>query len=389
MLRDFLSNQTKRNQSKKSLYQLIHREGPISKVELLKLFTVPQTTLTRMITELEGNGWLCSGEIGQPNGGRPPILYKVEANAGHLIGIEIARIHVQVLLLDLEFKVIDRERFFLTLDHTPEITIPLILSDMRKLLQRNCLSVEGIIGVGIGAVGPLNREKGLIINPESFLAKGWNDVDIVSEINKEFAVPIVLNNGGNTAAIAEYHAQSFTKENLLYSISGYGIRCGYIQAGTSLNSRQGDASSYGHMIVNPEGRLCSCGKKGCLNAYSSFGAMFERISERNCSVVVKSTDQLIEALHQKNQVVVDVVYEAAYYYGLAVANMMNLLHPDLVILQGKLIEESESFFNKVTEVAMKYKYSNSIHVTSIQKGYLGRDATAIGAGIEVFNSLFD
>ncbi len=340
-----------------------------------------------MVAEFEGNGWIRSGGFGQPSGGRPPVLYKVREDAGYFIGIEIARV-VQVLLLDLEFNILNRKKFSVTVEHTPEITIPFIINMMKQLIQTHQISVSDIIGIGIGAIGPLDRNNGRMINPESFIASGWDNVPIVNEIKKEFPVPILINNGANTAALAEYQAQLFSSENLLYCISGYGIRCGFIQAGISLNSRQGDASSYGHIIVEPGGRLCSCGKKGCLNAYSSFGAMFAQIKREVPSMELTSSGQLVEALNQNVHIVEKVVQESAYYYGLAVANMINLLHPDVVLLEGKLIKESEAYMNDVISIATEHVYSNRRRDITIRKGQLGRDAVAVGAAVEVFHSFF-
>ncbi|WP_209123609.1 ROK family protein [Alkalihalobacillus sp. BA299] len=314
-------------------------------------------------------------------------MYKVQKDSGFLIGIEIARV-VQVLLLDIEFNILNRKMFSVTTEHTPEVTISIIIDMIKQLIQTHQLSANDIIGIGIGAVGPLDRKNGRMINPESFIAPGWDNVPIINELQKEFPVPIIINNGANTAALAEYQAQLFSSENLLYCISGYGIRCGFIHAGISLNSRQGDASSYGHIIVEPGGRLCSCGKRGCLNAYSSFGAMFEQIKREVPSLELTSSSQLVEALTQKVQIVEKVVLESAYYYGLAIANMMNLLHPDVVLLQGRLIEESGAYLNKVISIATDHAYSSRSQDIIIRKGQLGRDAVAVGAAVEVFQSFF-
>ncbi|MCK0471804.1 ROK family transcriptional regulator [Alkalihalobacillus sp. APA_J-10(15)] len=387
MFREFLLDPSKKNANKKALYELIHRKRLVSKGDLLDAFAVPQTTLTRMIHDLERKGWIQSGGIGPSKGGRPPVLYKANPLSGYIFGIEIAR-SVQVLLLNLEFAVIDKKVFLVTKKFTPDEMMSRIMNDMKQMMANHQLNDSDLVGIGVGAIGPVDREKGKMIHPESFRSFGWEEVSIVGKMEQQFHVPIILNNGANTAAIAEYKIQEYSNKNLLYCISGYGIRCGIIQAGSSLNSKQGDASSYGHMIVQPGGRMCTCGKKGCLNAYSSFGAMFDLVQQIDSSLVLTSPENLIDALQNGEPTVEAVTHEAAYYYGLAIANMVNVLHPDVVLLQGKLIEQNERYLNRVIAVAKEHIYASHLTDLHIGKGKLGREAVAIGAAVELFQGFF-
>nr|WP_269431683.1 ROK family protein [Bacillus sp. JCM 19034] len=291
---------------------------------------------------------------------------------------------IQVLLMDLHFTVIEKHVFPVTKEMTPNRVISQVIERVWHMMKGHQLKEADLIGIGVGAIGPLDRKKGCMIHPESFRTFGWEEVPVVEPLQRVFNVPIVLNNGANTAAIAEYRIQDYTNQNLLYCISGYGIRCGIIQSGTPLNSKKGDASSYGHMIVLPGGRTCTCGRKGCLNAYSSYGAMFEQIEQIDSTLVFTSSEEMIDALNNSDPAVVSVVNEAAYFQGLAIANMVNILHPDVVLLQGNIIEKSDSYVKKVIEVAKEHIYSNHLKSLYIGKGQLGREAVAIGAAIELF-----
>lgn len=388
MLNEFLKDNSEKNQVKKQLYRLILQTGPVSKVELLKTYRVPHTTLTRMIHELEGKQLVGIFGFGESSGGRPPVLYDVVPSAGFLIGIEIAHTHVQILLTDIKFNVIAQSKFLLTPIHTPEVTMKTMIECIHHLLKEHFVQTESLLGIGVGSVGPLDRENGLILNPEALPAQGWEQVQITSKLKEEFNIPIVLNNGANTAALAEFHFRNFQEENILYCINGYGLRCGYISKGQLLNMKEGDASSFGHIIIETNGRPCICGKNGCLTSYASYGAILNRIREKQDTKnkEYENIDDLIQGFENRNPLVHDAIMESAFYFGVGLANMINTMHPDVIILHGKLVYQCEEYFEEVVQTAIHYKY-NRAGTTEIKKGSLGENATAIGAAIQVLYQL--
>lgn len=378
MIRSFLEDASEKNQLKKSLYRIIHWEKSISKMNLLQQFHVPNSTMTRMITELESRGLVKQCGLGQSSGGRPPVLYEVVPSAGFLIGVEISRTHVGIILVNLKFEVIRREQFTLSNRHNPQLTISLIIENIKILLSE--YQISSLLGIGIGAVGPLDRDNGIILNPESFPSKGWRNVPIVKLLKEKFPVPVILNNGANTAAIAEYYVRSPSKESILYCISGYGIRYGFVQDGQLLNKKQGDASSFGHIIIKTDGLPCTCGNKGCLTSYVSFGTLFDRIKKKGGNPY--TIDHL---LNNKDPLIDEIILQSARYYGIGIANMINILHPDVVILHGKLISNYKNYFTEVVQVAKEKSYSD---IVGIRKGDLGDKATEIGAAIQLFDYFF-
>lgn len=388
LLKDFLEDYSAKNKIKKDLYAFIQKNPLTSKVDFLKELNVPQTTLTRMINELEEKRLIRVGGHGESNGGRPPVLYEVVPQMGFVVGIEISRTHVNLSLLNVKLELIDQTRFIMTRAHTPELTLNQVKRSLSKLLELHNINESLLLGIGIGAVGPINREEGIILNPEGFLAGGWQDVPIKKIIQDTFPVPVILNNGANTAALAEYEDQVH-KESILYCISGYGVRFSYLNQGEFLNLKEGDTSSYGHIIIEPNGRQCVCGKKGCLNAYVTFDSILNRIKEINKdnNLATSTIDDLLDNLDHDD--IQSELLESAYYYGIAIANMINILHPRTVVLQGKLIYHSESYFNKVIDVAKTHLHSQSAENTVIKKSHLGKGTVSIGAAIQLFRNLLN
>ncbi|MBU9712588.1 ROK family transcriptional regulator [Evansella tamaricis] len=389
MLKNFFRDSSVTNNFRKDIYRYIHASEPVSKVDLLAHFDATQTTMTRLIDDLENRKLIRRCGYGKSIGGRPPVLYEINRKSGYVFGVEIARTHVKIVLLDASLQMVEERGFPLTPEDSPNITVSKLILHIHKIMKLHNVSDNLMIGIGIGSVGPIDRREGVIVNPESFPAKGWKDVPIVKMLNAEFSVPVTINNGANTAALAEYQLRK-TDESLFYCISGYGIRGSYVNRGFSINQREGNASSYGHIIIDAKGRSCDCGRKGCLAAYTSYNAIFKMIREGEqeageVSRHIANVDRLLEKLKTGDPLVEKIVLRSANYYGIGLANMINTLHPDVVILHGVLIHQWEKYFQEVVRSVTENLFGSS-NRPEIIKGALKGEAPAIGAAIEIFLS---
>ena len=203
--KQFFEDNSLKNRKLKDIYRLIHQNGPVKKTDLFEPTNVTQTTLVRMIDELLKAGFIYESGMEKSSGGRPPILYQIVAGCSYMIGIDISRTHSTIALIDIAFNLIDKVSFTMTKENTPELTIAKIIETIKKFKRSYQLESDDILGIGIGSVGPLDRERGIILNPGSFPAVGWDHVPIVEEIANEFQVRTMLENGANTAALGEYY----------------------------------------------------------------------------------------------------------------------------------------------------------------------------------------
>lgn len=386
MLKEFLEELHNKQDMKKEIYHYVHSHGSVSKIDLFEKFDIPQTTLTRIIDFLEGKDLIYNAGLGLTSGGRPPILYRATPNAGYYFGVELSRTHVNVMLLDATFNILSEEDFLLEESHTAKVTVDKIIAIVSALKNKYVGKSKMVVGIGIGAVGPLDRKSGIILNPEGFNSEGWNDFPIVDMIHKHFSIPVYLSNGVDAAGLAEYHHGSYQEISILYCISGYGIRCSYLDNGVLLNRHPGDATSYGHMIIEKDGNECECGKRGCLVSYTSIGAIIKKANALT-GIEIKDAQGLIDLVNSgKSPAVNDLVLGSAEYYGLGLSNMVNALHPDIIMLHGKLIYQYEPYFETVKRVLEANIYPLDSHVV-VKKGSLGEKATAMGVAIDVFHKV--
>lgn len=386
MLKQFLEDDQLKNTLKKQIYFYIQTNGETSKNELKEHFKIPQTTLSRILDSLEEDQLIFISGPGTTSGGRPPMLYRITPTSGYYFGVDLSRTHVKTVLLNANFTMLAESTFKMDRSYTPEKTTAEIIEQIERLKNQFIGSHHLIVGIGVGAVGPIDRERGVILLPEGFQASGWENVAIASMLYEALEIPVYLSNGVDTAGLSEYYFGSYHDEKLLYMINGYGIRGAFIENGISSNVNPGDASAWGHMIIERNGKMCVCGNRGCLMAYSSIGAIINEIHEVFPNIDIKHVDDLVPMVNEGHGEIERIVKRAGEYYGIGVANIVNILHPEVVILHGKFIYECESYFEKVKETIEQSRYQKDRPLT-IRRGFLGELAAAVGAGIEVFYRL--
>ena len=149
--KQFFEDNSLKNRNIKKVYRLIHQNGPVKKMDLLKLSNLTQTTLVRMTDELLKAGFIYESGMEKSSGGRPPILYQITSDCSYIIGIDISRTETKIALIDVAFNVIDKVSFTMTKEHTPELTIAKIIDTIKRFKKNNQLKADDILGIGIGS----------------------------------------------------------------------------------------------------------------------------------------------------------------------------------------------------------------------------------------------
>lgn len=381
------STDNSKNHTLRNTYQIIHQEGPLTKGELLEKTNLKQTTLLRQIYELLDLQLIREKGLEKVGVGRPAVRYEVVPDSGYIAAVDITRLQTHVRLVNLAFNTIGHRSIKMTSEHSPEKTINDIIRLLDEMLTRHQVPLDRLLGIGIGAVGPLDREQGKILNPEAFPAPGWLNVPLVDRIKQAFPVRIILENGANAAVFAEYHQSVLKQRNILYCISGEGFRCGVILNGQLVRTKTGDASAYGHITIHMDGKECSCGRKGCLTTYISIHSLKEDIRcllGSNSDDV--SLDLVVDKINQGEYPFKEAAMTSARYYGIGLGNMINLLHPDLVILSGALTRSCDGYYEEVIRHAREQAYFQDIQFS---QGNLKEDAAVMGAAMLVFYSYFN
>ena len=314
------------------------------------------------------------------------------------IGVDLGGTNIRGILVDAKGVIINQLKCRSQVKRGKEIAIKKLLDLIQKLIAQS-FSLGHLIGIGVGAPGPLDVKKGIIHFAPNL--PGWKEVYLKKILKEKFNMKVVLENDANAAAWGERcFGAGKGINNLVCFTLGTGIGGGIIIDGKIYHGNNFVSAEFGHMTVNKDGPLCNCGNRGCLEAYSSATGIRNRIKDKikkgitsqfftnidnylNESVSLKS---IFETARMGDDLTKNIVEDAITYLGIAMANIANLLNPEMIIVTGGISREGENLMIPLKKVVKKRTLSSNYQFLKIVTGELGDFAGALGAAALLFSS---
>ena len=245
-------------------------------------------------------------------------------------------------------------------------------------------------GVGIGAPGPLDREKGLVIFAPNL---GWRDFPLRDRVSRAVGLPAMLDNDANCATFGEWWLGAARGgRNVVGMTIGTGIGGGLILNGALYHGASDVAGEIGHITIDSTGRLCKCGNYGCLEAYASGPAIAQRARELLAGDEPSSLPARVDG--QLERLTARIVYEAAKegdflarlvvrdtarFLGAGIANLLNIFNPDVVVLAGGVTMAGDTLFEPLRAEVRRRAFRPAVEACRIVPGTLGDAAGVLGA----------
>lgn len=371
------------------VFNIVQKNGPISKNDIAELSGFKLTSLIRYMRQLERDYLITESEIGESTGGRRPVLYDVSVDRLFLIGIEISRLYVQIVITNLKMEIMQKLRFPMNEFSTPSTIIDKIHTAIHGFYFTLNINEKMILGVGVGTVGPMDRDLGIVINPANFIATGWVNVNLKEALTKKLGLPVFLDNGANTALLAEYYyGIGKNHKNIFYLNCGVGIRSSVISSGKLIRSMNDSEDAFAHMVIDINGMRCRCGSIGCIECYSTIHSITEHASLaiRDTSSQIRKSGEEITfadiciAADAQESPIQEIMEDSAVILGYGISNMIKLLNPGLVIVSGQLIVHSKQFYDICTRVATENCSLLKKNTIKFSRGGLFKEnAISIGA----------
>lgn len=396
MLKKFTEVSSPKARNLKLLYSLVRKLGPVKINRLTELTGFKHVTCARLLEELVDEGLIYDSGEGKSSGGRKPLMYVIRPDAYYLIGIEITSFYTTVLLLDIKLNIVSVEKLKMTAECTGEFTLNYITACVDQLLIKNNIPKDKLLGIGVGVLDRFDAAKGMITSTHSFPAGGW-DINLVDCLKQTNNVPVFLDNGTDLAALAEYRLNYWQDtENLVFVSSDIGIRCGTISQGRLVTNKFEMEDAFGHIIIDIHGRRCSCGAYGCLQAYSSLPAIRDEVlrllkrgkasllQEKLSNLEDINFHHILNALEQNDPLCLEVVEEAAYYFGVGLSNLIFLLRPEVVIFGGTLVPKPLFFEAAAKAASNRLTHYANANITMV-KSADAYNIVAQGAGCMVLD----
>ena len=264
-----------------------------------------------------------------------------------------------------------------------------IISVVKELIEKSGIKKSQINAIAAGAPGVINQETGIVLFSPNL---PWRNYDIRKPIEKEFGAKFYIGNDVNVGVLGEYkYGAAKGYKNVVGLFVGTGMGGGLILDGKLFTGNEFKAAEYGHMILNPEGPLCNCGQRGCLEAFSSKQGMSsyirQQVSRGRDSMMADSVKGgvfkskiLKQALEAGDPVAVEAVDRACHYLAIASGNLVNTFSPDIVVYGGGVIEAvGDLFLEKITAEVDKYCMPSIRETVQFKKAALGDDSFLYGA----------
>jgi len=362
--------------------------GGVSRVDLSRELGLTRAAVTSIINDLVDEGFVREAES-RYSGGRRPIVLEVAPNKGFVLGIDLGATHLYVALADFSATLLGEKEIEIDINEGPDACLQHVDTLVNQLLTELGFSFSEIAGVGVGVPGPVVIEKGMVSAPP--IMPGWNNYPISGSLSKKWNCPVLVNNDAELGALGEWaYGVGRGEKNLAYIKVGTGVGAGLIFESKIYHGTTGSAGEIGHITINQKGPKCSCGNNGCLEAFVGAKAISNRAQEelrkgRRSQLVglgdlyqITSRD-IIKAAKRGDLLSQQVISEAGAYLGTAIAGLVNLVNPSIVIIGGGLSTSGDLLLDPIREAVVNRSLFVSANAVRISAALLGKRSTVIGA----------
>ena len=321
-----------RDVNRTAVLRLIGRDGPIARHEIARQLGISPATVTDVTRGLLEAGLVRAVDRAPSRGGRPAVLLGLVPAAANALGVKIAADHVVGVRVDLDGVVLERfeERF----DAAASDAIAQLLAVVRPHVpppddDRSPL----FLGVGLGVPGVVDgRAFGRVDSP----MLGWRGLAIGDLLQRELDVPVLVDNDVNTLAVAErLYGRGRSVEHFLTVTIGRGVGLGIVLRGEVFRGANGGAGEFGHVTVAEDGPVCECGKRGCLETLVSDPALVRQARQERILDESAGIGELQSLANDGGERALTIYARAGATLGRAVAGLVNVLSPELVLVSGE------------------------------------------------------
>ncbi len=384
------------------LLKLIYERGEISRSDLVEKTGYSAFLVSKMCDELLREQLVCETGPGNSTGGRPPTLLSVNPELGVLVGLHIGTVNVRVAVTDLTGRTLAYEKVASRSEAGPEVVIPHLIALVEQTMERAGAGRERLRGIGIGISGVLDRASGTTL----FWPKvpQWVNVPVKRIFAEHFRTFVEVEDSPRTMALAErrFGAGSGVDE-FLYVMIGAGTGSALFLDGRLYTGSDGFAGEFGHLSVDLNGPLCSCGNRGCVETYVSASALI-RMAQQAVSqglaiqlwqlsggdVERVSMELIARAAAEDDRFSLNLLAAAGEKLGAGIVGLVNLLNPGLIIIGGGLASAAGRFLMpSVERVVRERALTRTSAQTRIQLSTLEETDWARGGALLVIENALE
>lgn len=364
----------------------------ISRPALAQQTGLSRATANILMEELLRVGIAQHVGLGDSTGGRPPALLEFNPRAAYALGARMHDHQWGLVITDLDAQVLHRLDVPIPGD-TPEMAVEALAQGVQRM-QSLVEKARFLPAIGLGTPGLVDVHTGVI---KTAVDIGWFDVPIRALVEERLDMRTFVANRSKVGALAEYwYSAEQERKEIIYISIGTGVAAGIVHEGKLYLGANSSAGELGHVTILPDGPLCRCGNRGCLQALVSDSAIADRartrLRERHDSLLWQlvahypervTAVMVLQAAEQNDPLACELVDETAHYLGIAIANLINLFNTERIVLGGPVGQNGQVLLAPLKAEVQRRAMTYPLSVAEIVTSQLGTDAGAIGAAVLV------
>lgn len=385
---------TKKLLIKRKIIKQIYFSTTISCSELSWKIKKSLPLTIKLINDLIDEGFVIESGYAPSTGGRRATMYSLNADVLYVVSVALDQFVARIAIMNLQNKIVSPiEKFELRLHHNPQ-ALSLLTEKIDKVIKASGIPKNKIAGVGIGMPGFVDFKKG--VNYSFLKAPGTS---ITEYLGQHLGLPVFIDNDSSVIALAELRfGVAAGKKNAMVINIGWGIGLGMIINGELFRGHNGFAGEFSHIPLFANGKLCSCGKSGCLETETSLLIIVEKAKQALNSGKLsmlkaeqlthndEASETIIAAAQEGDRFAVDLISEAGYNIGRGVAILIHIVNPELIILSGRGSAAGKIWQAPIQQAINEHCIPRLAANTAIEMSNLGYSAELIGAGALVLEN---
>jgi len=370
-----------RKSNKILILNLIREKRPISRAELAKITGMSPTSVSRIVSKLMEFGLIEETKLTSNGVGRKASLLDTNELSACSISIYLDLDSCIIGIVDFDGNLLKEER--LTYDTENLIWTDImnrVCETVKEMVKATAADHIKIVGLGVAVPGIVDTHRGVVVFSPQL---GWTGVNLKKYLEEELGYRVVIENAIKAKALAEgIYGGAKDSSRAVYINFGSGVGSALITEDEIFRGTTNSAGEVGHTTMDPNGKLCDCGRRGCLQTYIADWAL---IQEAQMVKDVSTVGEIFEAYFSKEQWAVNIIKRLHTYIGVAICNVICMYNPDSVIIGGSLIQQDsnmEAIINKRVEELIWEPFSNTYQ---IKESKLGNKAGLLGMAELIFN----
>ena len=327
----------------------LFREGPTRRVDVIRATGLSRATVSKVIGELQAQELVAEHRAALAvagRSGRPPALLSLNPGIGAFGGVDFGHSSVRVAIADVTGTLLAEDRLDLDVDNEAELAITAAVERLPALVAEARLPRKRLLGVGAAISAPVRRGGASVV--AAGILPGWSAISPQRELTRRLGVPVHVGNDANLGALAEVRTGAAQgASNVVYVMLSSGVGGGLVLNGSLFTGHSGMTGELGHVQVDPEGALCRCGNRGCLETVAGAQALLARL--RPALGKRTSLTEAVQRARAGDELCRRVFRDAGIAAGRVAGAICNVVNPELVIVGGDLIVAGELLVDAVRE----------------------------------------